>query len=375
MLIGSALGVACARKRAPRYQGWLLVASGAQRAISVSSLAQFAPATTIPVQHTPDQLLLAGDRIYASSREGAELMEIDPAGFRVTGRIALPGRPVAVQILPGASLALVLTDSPAAILSVDLPQRRVAARLNLPATPFAMSLPEAGGGAGIAALTLPARSSLLRVFTSDLKIAGETPAGGATGAVRFRKDGKTILAGVAASREIVTFDAVSGRVLTRLPLPIAPRRFCFNQDGGQMFVTGSGEDALVIVDPYQNEVDQTILAGRTPGPMAVSAKGNLLFVANPGSGDLTILDIESRHLAATVHVGGNPGQILLTPDNEYALIVDPEPGTVSVVRLTTVLDRGQVAMIARAPKPLFTVFQTAADARSAIIVPFGARTS
>ena len=147
-------------------------------------------------------------------------------------------------------------------------------------------------------------------------------------------------------------------------MPIAPSRFCFNGDGGQMFVTGVGEDAVAIVSPFQNEVDQTILAGRTPYAMAVSEARNLLFVTNMESGDLTILDIETRSRAASVHVGENPGDVLLTPDGEYALVIDRRTGNVSVVRITTVLDRKVRT------KPLFTVFPTAADARSAIIVPF-----
>jgi DNA-binding beta-propeller fold protein YncE len=63
-------------------------------------------------------------------------------------------------------------------------------------------------------------------------------------------------------------------------------------------------------------------------------------------------------------VGENPGDVLLTPDGEYALVIDRRTGNVSVVRITTVLDRKVRT------KPLFTVFPTAADARSAIIVPF-----
>ncbi len=46
-----------------------------------------------------------------------------------------------------------------------------------------------------------------------------------------------------------------------------------------------------------------MIAGRTPGALAVSDSRNLLFVTNPGSGDLTILDIDTRHLSASVHVG------------------------------------------------------------------------
>jgi YVTN family beta-propeller protein len=131
-----------------------------------------------------------------------------------------------------------------------------------------------------------------------------------------------------------------------------------------MFVSGAGADVVAIVSPYQSEVGETILAGRTPGAMAVSDAGNLLFVTNPGSGDLTVLDIDTRHLSASVHVGEDPGEVLLTPDGEYALVVDRRSGNVSVVRIATVLDHKVRA------KPLFTVFPTAADARSAIIVPY-----
>ena len=95
-----------------------------------------------------------------------------------------------------------------------------------------------------------------------------------------------------------------------------------------MFVTGIGVDAVTIVNPYQNEVDQTVLAGRMPGAMAVSPKQNLLLVANQGGGDLTIMDIDTRHVEASVHIGENPGAVFVTPDGEYAMVVDRISGSV-----------------------------------------------
>jgi YVTN family beta-propeller protein len=244
---------------------------------------------------------------------------------------------------------------------VDLGIRRVTARLQLPGPGVDLDI-----NGHLAACAIPSRNSIARIFLPELKMAGLTDVGVSCGAVRFRKDGKTVLAGATGAREIVALDCESGRLLVRLPLPIYPSRFCFNADGGQMFVTGSGEDAVAIVSPFQNEVDQTILAGRTPYAMAVLERQNLLFVTNPESGDLTILDIETRHVSASVHVGENPGEVMITPDGEYALVLDQRSGNVSVVRITTVLDRKVHT------KPLFTVFPTAADARSAIIVPFEA---
>ena len=141
----------------------------------------------------------------------------------------------------------------------------------------------------VAAAGLVILSPLLAIVAMAIKLDSPGP-------ILFRNDGLTILAGLPATREIVTLDAATGGLLNRLPLAIAPQHFCFNPDGGQMFVTGSGLDALVIANPYQNEIDQTISAGHQPGAMAVQAQQNILLVANPSSGNVTLLDIDTRRL-------------------------------------------------------------------------------
>lgn len=358
-LLAGVMVSACGRKRGTRYQGWLFVASGGEKEIAVADLASFRRVAAIPLPCAADQLFQSRGSVFAICRDARTIVEIEVEGFRFAGKIALPGKPVAVRLLPDATSAIVLVDEPGALLRVDLVNRRVAGRLTLAGSPGDLDLHDP-----LAAITLPDRNAVLRVAVPALKLAGSTDVGVSCGAVRFRRDGKTILAGAAVAREIVAIDALSGKFLTRLPLPVSPSRFCFNADGGQMFVTGTGQDALAIVSPFQNEVAETILAGRTPYGMAVSESRNLLFVTNPGSGDLTILDIETRGLSASVHIGETPGDILLTPDGEYALVLDQHSGNVSVVRITSVLGRKVKT------NPLFTVFPTAADARSALIVPF-----
>ena len=357
-LLGTALISACSHKKAARYQGWLLVASGSEKEIAVADLASFHRVNSVPLPCAPDQLFQAGRSVFALCRDSQAIVEIDAGDFRYKGKIGLPGKPLVVRLEAGAKTALVLTDAAPALLRVDLGSKRVVSRLALPGAPADLDL-----NGDLAAITIPGGNSIVRVAVSGMKMA-ITHVGVPCTAIRFRSDGKTILAAAAADRQIVAIDARSGLLLTRLPLPVSPSRFCFNADGGQMFVTGKGDEALAIVSPFQNEVDQTILAGRTPWAMAVSVRRNLLFVTNPASGDLTIIDIETRLVSASVHVGEVPGEVLLTPDGEYALVVDQRSGNVSVVRITTVLDRKVKT------KPLFTVFPTATDARSALIVPF-----
>ena len=360
-LLAAILSSACSRKRAARYQGWLFVASGEQQEIAIADLSTFRRITAISLACAPDQLFWSGDRVYALCREARTILEIDAGNFRVTARTVLPGMPVAARLLPGKA-AVVACEHQDALLRIDLANRRVLARRPLPGPPADLALTDS-----VAAATIPSKNSILRARLPGLEFAGATDTGVPCTALRFRRDGKTILAGAIAAREIVALDAQSGKLLARLPMPVAPSRFCFNSDGGQMFVTGAGADVLAIVSPFQNEVAETILAGHTPDAMAVSARDKL-FVTNRESGDLTVLDIETRRVDASVHVGESPGEVLLTPDDEYALVMDKRSGNVSVVRITTIPNQRNPT--SAPPSPLFTVFPTAADARSAVIVPW-----
>jgi YVTN family beta-propeller protein len=358
LLAGSLLS-ACARKRGPRYQGWLFVSSATEKSIAVADLAAFHRVTSVPLPCTADKLFQHGRKVFAICRDAAAIVQLDVATMRFDARIALPAKPIGVRLLGNSPEAIILADHPPMLLRVDLNARRVTARANLAASPADFDVNEKQ-----AAVTLPSANAIVRVSLPQMSTAS-TAVDVACSTVRFRRDGLAILAGAPSARQIVSIDAESGKLLTRLSLPLAPTRFCFNGNGGQMFVTGSGEDALAIVSPFQNEVESTILAGRTPGAMAVSEQRNALFVTNRDSGDLTIVDIDTRGVAASVHVGENPGDVLLTPDGEYALVMDQHSGNVSVVRLATVLDGKKKEV-----KPLFTVFPTAANAHSALIVPF-----
>ena len=114
-----------------------------------------------------------------------------------------------------------------------------------------------------------------------------------------------------------------------------PDNFCFNADGGQLFVTGDGLDAVVIVYPYHTpQVAQTVLAGRSPGAMAASTRSPpYLFVANPSSGEVTIMNIANQQVMAVAGVGAEPGYIAITPDQQYALVLNRKSGDMGVLRI------------------------------------------
>jgi DNA-binding beta-propeller fold protein YncE len=365
-LLAAAAVSACGRKRAPRYSGWLFVASASERGIAVADLAEFRRVMTIALPQTPRQILRAGEKVFATCPDARLICEIDPTRLATAARMTLPGRIVSAAASANASYLIVTTDRPAALHMIQTNTRRITRTVALPDTPVGMDISEDMAAVNVAG------NAVVRVSLPEGKLLGSTALGLRGGIVRIRPDGKSILIGADGQNQIVTIDASTGALLARLPLAFAPTHFCFSADnGGQMFVTGTGDDSIIIVSPYQNEVDQTMVAAHKPYGMAVTAvqDRNLLCVTNAGSGDLTIFDIDTRTLASYVHIGGNPGEILITPDVAYALVIDRDSGDVSVVRMSVALDHKAGSMTLQETKPLFTVFPTGAGPQSAAIIP------
>lgn len=334
------------------------MASASERSIAVADLSQFRRITAIPLDHKPGQVIRAGERLFVTCPEARMLVEIDLNHFTVARKLTVPGPVVSAAVTPDGKSVVLITAQPSYVCIADAGSFRIRKQTPLAETPASLDITDT-----MAVIAGATGNTVSRVSLGTGQLVGRTDLGSRCAVVRFRNDGNSILAGMPDTKQIVTLDVNSGAVVARLPLAFAPSRFSFNGDGGQMFVTGASDDTLAIVNTYQNEVDQTIVAGRTPYGMAVSVPRNLLLVTNPGSGDLTILDIETRRLSASVHIGGNPGEVLLTPDDEYALVIGREAGDVSVVRLQTVLDHSVKT------KPLFTVFPMGSNPQSAAIVP------
>ena len=258
--------------------------------------------------------------------------EIDVASLTVSRRASGSAQAAAIQLSPRDGALWVLYREPAALVEIPLHSLRVSRRIALPAPPESFDLSVDGR----AAITSRKGRSISLVSLSRGAIERNISCADEPTLVQFRTDGQLLIAGFPNSRSLGIYDAATGKTVVRLPLPLEPRCFEVSPDGGQLFVTGQGLDAVVIVFPYSTEIDQTVLAGHEPGAMAVTeTSDSYLLVANPGSGSITALDMYSRRLVAVVQVGQGPCDIVLTPDNQYALSVDEVSGDLAVIRLKT----------------------------------------
>ncbi len=197
---------------------------------------------------------------------------------------------------------------------------------------------------------------------------------GPVGQLRFRADGKLLLAANLTGFSLTALNVPRLQVISELTLGMKPENLCFNSNGGQLFVSGAGMDGVAIVFPYSPlEVDQTVLAGREPGVMACSETPPYLFVGSNSASDVCILNVDSRKVIGLVEVGQKPSYIAVTPDSQYALVLDEKSSDMAVIHIPAIRGNrsktGGLPAWASVSTPLFTVLSVGNRPVHAAIVP------
>ena len=363
LLLSPALALAACRKpKATRFPGYCFVANQDGHSVAVVDLSSFRLRKQIHLDAAPAVVLRHPQRpmVFVLAPQGGTVYEIDAVSLEV-GRTARAGsQAVDMQVSPRGDALWVLYRDPAALVEVPLDSLRPARRIRLSAPPDGFDL----SGDNRAAIASRQDRRIAIASLTGAAIERTIAAGAEPSIVRFQSDGKQLIAGSRPERNVVIFDVSTGKTVVRLPLPLEPRHFCFTPDGGQLFISGDGMDAVVIVYPYQTEVEETILAGHSPGVMAITnTSPSYLLVANTESSGIMVFDVDTRKLVAQVEVGRQPGSILVTPDNQYALVLNEQSGDLAVIRIFSLAARYRYK-----PAPLFTLIPVGEKPVSAAVV-------
>jgi YVTN family beta-propeller protein len=331
------LFAACGRRRGGSgFRGYAFVANEDGEAVAAVDLEALAVVKHIALQGAPSQVLAGAMRpsVYALTPSNGLVQEIQIDRLSLGRKMAAASSALSMQFAPGDADSderslYVLTRDPRALVRIDLDSFRVESRIALPEDPVDFTISPDGKTAVVTS------ASALRFIDLETRRVSSPAGEGEFGAVRFLSDGSTLIAANRGARQISLYDAATRRLIAHLPVSVRPDQLCFNADGGQLFVTGEGMDAVVVIYPYHTpEVAETVLAGHAPGAMAASQA--FLFVASPQSGDLSILEIATRKVIAVVSVGSDPGFIAVTPDDQFALVLNRKSGDVAVLRIGTI---------------------------------------
>ncbi len=360
-----AAAAACSRHhKSTGFRGYAFIANQESQTLVAVDLEVMAVERHIPLGAGPTQALAAVSRpaVYALTPETGSVHEVQVYRLSAARKVTVASSAVSMRLSPDERSLYILAREPRALISVSLDNFRAEWQLPLPDEPVDFAV--AAGGDGGSKFSRAAISSTRGVWLADLaapRVSGPLREGD-FGAVQFRSDGKVLLAANRGERMLSLFDAPSGRLFTHLPVSLRPDNLCFKRDGGQLFVTGEGMDAVVIVYPFHSlEIAETVLAGRAPGVMAAS--NSMLFVASPQSGDVSILSIAPTSYGKVIgvaQVGTDPGFVVVTPDDQYALVLNRKSGDMAVLRLAAITPRYKSA-------PLLTVIPVGSGPVSAAV--------
>jgi len=365
----SATAVACGRRKAQPFQGYCFVANQQIRTLAAVDLSRFRVRKNIALDAAPAAVVQHPSRavVFVLAPETGSVFQVDAATLAITNRAQAGRAAIAMQIAPAKDPLWVLYHDPAALVEFPLDSLKPNRRIRLPFTPDGFDLSvhneaaisdRANGRIAIASL---AKATIDRTIST-----GAEPS-----LVSFQWDGKHLIAASQSERLLTIFETATGRVVVRLRLPLTPRHFCYNADGGQLFISGDGLDGVAIVFPYTTEVEQTVLAGHSPGAMAVTSKApSYLLAANPDSGTVTVLDVDTRNLVAVVGVGQEPSHILITPDQEYALVLNAKSGDLAVIRVLSLGRTPDGKSRHYRTAPLFTMIPVGERPVSAAVVGY-----
>ncbi len=308
-----------------------MIATAGENSLAAVDLLSFELWKTIELGASPTAVISAteGNRNYVltPATGSVHLLDGELRG-RATRRLA--DHVSQIRLTPdGKGLLAIANSDRGQLVEVDAQKLAVSRRFAIEAEPTALDVSTNGyaavatGKAGTVELVhLPSGRRLRTQMTGDV------------GAVRFRSDGQMLLVANRQDRTLTALTVPALQVIAELPLAMVPENLCFDSYGGQLFVTGAEMDGVAIVFPYQTlEVDQTVLAGRTPGVMACSDAPPYLFVASRDASDVSVLSVETRMTVGVVGVGQKPGFVAITPDSQYALVLNEASGDVAVIHI------------------------------------------
>lgn len=353
---------ACRGRPGEGYRGSAWVASDEERSLAVVDLLAFAVKQRVPTSGRASRLVVrsGGDSgiLYACDYQSGWIEEVHTRQGRRTRGAQIEGPLAGVRFDESTGRLWAAAGNPPRLVSVDAETLRLSRPILLPSRPIQFDI-AAGGSLGAATVE---SGEVVFVDLAGGRLTGMVSLRSALGGVRFRSDGKAVIAADLDRRLVCIIDPSRRRLMVELPLALRPDRMWMKKDGGQIFISGEGRDAIAIVYPYRTEVAQTFLSGRKPGEMADTAGPAYLFVSNPEANSLTIFDIDTQKVVAVTQVGLAPGPIAVTPDQSYALVLNRLSGDMAVIR-TAAITPGREKRV-----PLFTMIPVAARPSHAVVV-------
>jgi len=111
------------------------------------------------------------------------------------------------------------------------------------------------------------------------------------------------------------------------------RNIVMAPDMSKLFVSYTGLDSIVVIDTYNNSIENYIKVGRSPEAMLLSPDGSTLYVACYASDKIYVIDTNSETVTGIIGVGNGPFAMTLSPDQHYLYVLNYNDNSMDVIDL------------------------------------------
>ena len=268
-------------------------------------------------------------RVYVPNEKSGSVSVIDPATFKVVGRIKVGAYPQ--HVTPGWDLAkLYVNDS--ALTEIDARTGTVTRTITVP-LPYNLYFTLDGTKAIVVAeelnrLDFYDRQSWQLIKSLTIPWSGIDH-------LDMSADGSYLLATTEFTGRVVKVDTAAMAILGSLELGGLPVDVKLAPDGTVFYVTNQGRGGVSIVDPIAMREVGFLQTGRGAHGLAISRDTQSLYVSNRLAGTISVIDVASRRVTANWVVGGSPDMLTVSLDGTQLWTGNRYGSTVIVIDTTT----------------------------------------
>jgi YVTN family beta-propeller protein len=268
---------------------------------------------TIAVPKGPHGLVVTPDgrKVYVSSDGDSTVTVIETATDRVVGSVDVGPNPHGLAISPDGALLLVSAWGANQAIFIDTAADRIVGRVPV-AQAHNGTLSTDGRVAWVGSQQQGA-TALVRIDVPTMKEAARVPLERTPRALDLSPDGRRLYFTVAGLASVQVLDTATNQIGAQIPVGASPHQAPFTRDGRWALVPSQGPGELGIIDAASGVVAGTVAVGKTPHWVTATSDGKTAYVTNEGSNDVSVVDLATRTVVTTIPVGNAPRKIAVQP--------------------------------------------------------------
>lgn len=292
---------------------------------------------------------LASPTVYIPLGSANEILIVDAATDRVTGKISGVTNPHGLSITPNGEYLVTGSNTeeemsrPKMAKSVGVspanmsePQHRqhhpqqgdgskMTARPKMPSTsgqsgmakPADMSeaqhrkhhAPQAGGLPPAVGIS---RVSLIRV--ADNKLERDIKVRGMAHHMLVTPDGRYAVSTHTTAGTITLIDLATKKIFRTIHTGPLPNYIVVTRDGKHMYVSNAGNNTLSVIDTSNWIVSKNIIVGKGPEHIVMSPDEKFIYTSNARDGTISAVSLEQQKVVQTYTIGSKPHGIDISSD-------------------------------------------------------------